>query len=241
SESYAVFYLSPYVLEIGPFLEKGAAVLDFLHWRPEVGTRLLIVSRETGDEVASIPIGNRYCLHQVNAFEEDGNLVVDVLELEEPVYPDYQGMPDLFIDVEPARTVRMVVDPRRGELVERWEHGPNLAADFPSHDPHLVGRPYRHFWMLAISRPGESGRKFFDRLLHFDWERRGVAAEWSVEPPTYIGGEAAFAPDPTGATGGGVLCQEHDAERRRCAWLVFDALDGGRGPLAPLPSPSPGP
>lgn len=239
SERYAVFYLSPYVLEIAPFLRDGASVLDCLHWRPELGTRLLILARETGDEVASIPIGNRYCLHQVNAFEEDGNLIVDVLELEEPVYPDYQGMPDLFVDVEPARTVRMVVDPSRGgALLERWEHGPHLAADFPSHDPHLVGRPYRHFWMLAISRTGSTGRKFFDRLLHFDWERRGVATEWTVEPPLYLGGEPAYAPDPSGASGGWVICQEHDAERRSCAWLVFDALDVGRGPLARLPLPS---
>jgi carotenoid cleavage dioxygenase-like enzyme len=241
SESYAVFYLSPYVLEIAPLLAAGATVLDCLHWRPELGTRLLVVERRDGSVAASIPIGNRYCLHQVNAFEEAGRLVVDVLELEEPVYPDYQGVPDLFVDVEPARTVRMVVDPRRGELVDRWEHGPHIAADFPSHDPHLVGRPYRHFWMLGISRTGERGRKFFDRLLHFDWAARGIASQWSVEPPVYLGGEPVFAPDPSGETPGWVICQELDAANRRAAFVVFDALALDRGPIARLPLPAPVP
>jgi all-trans-8'-apo-beta-carotenal 15,15'-oxygenase len=239
SASYAVFYLSPYVLEIGPLLESGATVLDCLHWRPELGTTLLVVERAAGRVAASIPIGHRYCLHQVNAFEEDGRLVVDVLELEEPVYPDYQGLPDLFVDVEPARTVRMVVDPARGELLERWEHGPHVAADFPSHDPHLLGRPYRHFWMLGISRTGRHGRKFFDRLLHFDWQRRGVAGEWGVEPPVYLGGEPVFAPDASGASPGWVICQELDAENRRAAFLVFAALDIARGPIARLPLATP--
>jgi carotenoid cleavage dioxygenase-like enzyme len=237
SASYAVFYLSPYVLEIGPLLSAGATVLDCLHWRPELGTRLLIVDRADGSVVSSIPIGARYCLHQVNAFEEAGRLVVDVLELEEPVYPDYQGLPDLFVDVEPARTVRLVVDPRRGELVDRWEHGPHIAADFPSHDPHLVGRPYRHFWMLGISRTGVPGRKFFDRLLHFDWAARGVAGEWGVEPPLYLGGEPVFAADPSGESAGWVICQQLDAENRRADFLVFEALAVERGPVARLRAP----
>ena len=117
-------------LKLLPLLSGQATVLDCLAWRPELGAKLLVVDRETGDARASIPIGNRYCLHHVHAGEEDGKLVLDVLELEEPVYPDYQGLPDLFIEVRPARTVRMVLDPERGRLLERRESGPGIAADF---------------------------------------------------------------------------------------------------------------
>ncbi len=241
SPRFAVFYLSPYLLDVRPLLAGQATVLDCLEWRPELGTTLLIIDRQTGDAVASIPIGNRYCLHHVHAGEEDGLLIVDLLELEEPVYPDYQGLPDLFIDVEPARTVRLVVDPERGRLLERRESGPGIAADFPSYDPALVAQAYRHFWMLGISRTGESGRKFFDRLIHFDWQRGDVAAQWDTVPPRYIGCEPLLVPGPSGDGGGWILCQEHDLELRSSAFLIFDALDIGRGPLARLAVPSPVP
>lgn len=241
SPRFAVFHLSPYVLDMAALL-GGGTVLDALTWKPALGTRLLVVARESGDVVSSIPLEGGYCLHQVNAFEvDDGRLIVDFLELHEPVYPDYQGLPDLFVDVEPAHTVRLTVDPERGALLERRKSGPGIAADFPSLDPALTARPYRHFWMLGISRTGAAGRKFFDRLMHFDWQRGDVAGHWDTEPPRYIGCEPLLAPAPESAGGGWVLCQEHDLERRAGAFLVFDALDVARGPLARLHLPAPAP
>jgi carotenoid cleavage dioxygenase-like enzyme len=57
-----------------------------------------------------IPVGAGYCLHLINCFEEAGRLTVDVLEIDRPVYPDYEPMPDIFIDAPPCRPVRYVID-----------------------------------------------------------------------------------------------------------------------------------
>jgi len=49
-------------------------------------------AREDGMIVASIPVGERYVLHGINAFEDPANddrLIVDVLELDRPVYDQY--------------------------------------------------------------------------------------------------------------------------------------------------------
>jgi all-trans-8'-apo-beta-carotenal 15,15'-oxygenase len=70
SPRYVVFYLSPYILNMELLTRDGRTLIEALKWQPELGSRLLIVSRETGDQVASIPIGNSYCLHLINSFEE---------------------------------------------------------------------------------------------------------------------------------------------------------------------------
>jgi hypothetical protein len=128
-----VLYLSPYVFDMEAFMAEGATLIDGLAWRPELGSRIRVFDRETGDEVADVPIGDKYCLHLINAYEpslpERGQpiseptaggggqpilgtglrrLVVDVIELEEPVYPDYQPLSDLFLDVRPGQPVRRI-------------------------------------------------------------------------------------------------------------------------------------
>src|SRR6266550_3557889 len=99
SRNYVVFYISPCILNMESLARDGRTLMDALNWQPELGSRLLILSRETGEPVATIPIGNRYCLHLINCFEEEGLLAIDVLELEHPIYGQYQVLPDLFTDV----------------------------------------------------------------------------------------------------------------------------------------------
>ena len=44
---------------------------------------------------------------------------MDILELESPVYPEYQPVPDLFATVSPCRPTRYVVDLNSKSLIER--------------------------------------------------------------------------------------------------------------------------
>lgn len=241
SPRYAVFHLGPYLLEMAPFLRDGSTLMDCLSWQPERGSRLLVVSRESGEPVASLPVGSGYCLHLINAFEEGDRLTVDLLELERPVYDQYQEVPDLFTDVAEGGPVRFVVDlasaggPR---LVDHREIGYRRAPDFPSIDPRLAERPYRDFWMLGIAATGRPGRKFFDQLVHCDWQDERVRGTWQAPAGTYLGGEPAFAPDPAGE-GGAVICQLFDAERSASAFAVFDSHDVAAGPQAILHLDSP--
>ena len=131
SESYAVFYLSPYILSMESFARQGRTLMDSLSWEPERGSRLLIASRETGEQVATIPIGGRSCLHLINSFEEENRLTVDVLELDQPIYDQYQQVPDLFTDVCEIQPVRFVIDVKNSELIKTEQIHYHRAPDFP--------------------------------------------------------------------------------------------------------------
>lgn len=229
SREHAVFHVSPYHLDMES-LVGGKAILDSLRWRPEQGSELRILSRETGDEVASIPVGERYCLHTINAFEVGDRLVVDLLELDRPVYEQYQA-PDLFVDVAAGRPVRRVIDLVRGSQVELREIPYRRAPDFAAIDPRRGGRPYEDFWMLGISTTGRPGRKFFDELVHARWN--GPLDVWHAPPGVYLAGEPAFA-EGAGGAGAAVLCPLFDAVNDQSAFAVFAAGHVAQGPLATL-------
>jgi all-trans-8'-apo-beta-carotenal 15,15'-oxygenase len=239
SPAYAVFYVSPYILDMQALLGGGCTLMQALRWEPERGSRLLIVSRDTGKQVASVPVGNRYCLHLANCFEEQSRLTVDVLELERPVYDQYQEVPDLFTTVSQGYPVRLVVDVARGVVLERREINYRLAPDFPSVDPRLALRPCQDFWMLGISATGREGRKFFDQLVHGNWADGSANDIYQAPPCHYLGGEPVFIPDPGGHNHGVVICQLFDAQRVTGAFAIFDALHVARGPVAVLRLKSP--
>ncbi|HEV7892438.1 MAG TPA: carotenoid oxygenase family protein [Pyrinomonadaceae bacterium] len=233
SPSYAVFYLSPYVLDMRRFVAEGHTLMESLRWEQGVESVLLVVSRETGEQVASFPVGQRYCLHFVNCFEREGLLSVDVIELERPVYDQYQTVPNLFTDVCEGRPVRYVVNVSRREPVARKEIDYRFAPDFPSIDPRLAAREYEDFWMLGISATGSCGRKFFDRLVHASWDGRPPDV-YQPPPLQYLCGEPVFVGDPSGERAGSVVCQLFDAGRVASAFAVFDAFHVARGPVALL-------
>jgi all-trans-8'-apo-beta-carotenal 15,15'-oxygenase len=235
SRRYAIFYLSPYLLDMGALVRDGRTLMEALSWEPErASSRLFIVSRETGEQVATLDIGARYCLHLINCFEEDEMLTVDVLELEHPIYDQYQVVPDLFTDVCEGQPVRFVVDVQRGTVLERRAIDYRLAPDFPSINPRRMTAPYRDFWMLGISATGRRGRKFFDQLVHASWANAEARDIYQAPPGHYLGGEPILIADPQDEESGVVMCQVFDAARVHTAFALFAAGDVARGPVASI-------
>ncbi len=234
SEHYVVFYLSPYVLNMESLTRDGRTLMEALNWEPERGSRLLIVSRETGEQVANISLGHRYCLHLINCYEDESRLMVDVLELDRPIYDQYQVVPDLFTDVCEGQPVRFVIDVNERELVETAAIDYLLAPDFPSVAPRQFTQPYRDFWMLGISATGHHGRKFFDQLVHANWTCAKACDVYQAPPLHYLGGEPIFIADSRHAGEGAVICQTFNAERVSSAFTIFNAFKVAAGPIATI-------
>jgi all-trans-8'-apo-beta-carotenal 15,15'-oxygenase len=237
SGRYMVFYVSPLVLSMARLLQ-GSTLMDALTWQPELGSHLLVVSRDTGEMVASLVAGRMHCLHLVNAFDDDrGRLVVDLIEFEKPLYPEYQIVPNLFTDTFRGHPVRLVVDVDARRIVDRVDIAYDCSPDFPQHDPALTGQPCDHFWMLGISRAGRPGRKFFDELVRVNWDTRDVDV-YRVPERQYLGGEPIFIPDGSRPRSGTVMCQLFDGETSASSFVSFDAFNVSAGPVAAIAMPS---
>ena len=231
SKHYAVFYLSPYVLDMERLMREGGALLDALTWQPELGSRLLVVARQTGEAVAMVDVGNRYCLHLANAFEDGNRLTVDVIELDKPVYDQYRVIPDLFSDVRTANPVRLVVDIEAKEVVDRRELAYHHMCDFPAIDSRKAMGSCDDFWVLGISNTPKLGRKFLDQLVHLNWH--GAQDIYQTPPDHYLGGEPVFVGKP-GEDGGAIICQIFDAQNEKSCFAIFDAFHVAKGPVAKL-------
>ena len=188
-----------------------------------------------GGEPLRVPAGNGYCLHLINCFEANGILNVDILELDAPVYGEYQVIPDLFTTVAPCRPVRFRVDLNTGALIERLAMAYDRTPDFPAVDPRLAGSEYSDFWMLGISEAGKPGRKFFNQLARGEWSRGKVTQIFQTERGEYLGGEPVFAGNPRNPHEGVVIVEHFDTNRDLCEFWLFDAFDVAEGPIARLP------
>jgi hypothetical protein len=134
-------------------------------------------------------------IHGWEAKELAGRLVVDLVEYERPLYPEYQVVPDLFTDTFRGHPVRLVVDPAAGVIVDRRDLAYDCSPDFPAHALEVTGHPYRDFWMLGISAAGRPGRKFFDQLVRVDWDTECVDV-YQAPPRHYLGGEPPVMLEP---------------------------------------------
>ncbi len=227
--NWTCFFLSPLLMNFPKFWNERVSVMESLTWEPEKGSRILLVPRQARDAAAiEVPAGCGYCLHLINCFETEGHLVMDILELEAPVYPEYQPVPDLFPTVTPCRPTRYVVDLANGQLAERRVMAYDCAPDFPNIDPRLPGQAYSDFWMLGISHSGKPGRKFFDQLAHGSWKKGEVHDLYQTEPGVYLGGEPNYV-------NGYILVEQLDARSREASLLLFDARQVANGPVTRLP------
>ena len=152
---------------------------------------------------------------------------MDILELESPVYPEYQPIPDLFANVSPCRPTRYVIDLGTKSLVERRVLDYDRSPDFPAIDTRLSGQPYDDFWMLGISTAGQPGRKFFDQLAHGSWHSGSVEDIYQAEPGFYLGGEPIYVE-------GSVIIQRLNTHENKAEALIFDARHIAKGPEAVL-------
>ena len=238
SENYVIFHLGPLILDLERFLGAGQPLIDSLDWQPERGSRLLLVPRgaSAGDPV-EIGVAPKYCLHQINAFEDAGALIVDILEIDEPIYPHYRPLDKLFENAPLARPVRYRIDLAAKKVIERIETGYRRTPDFPSLRPSDTTKTYSSFWMLGMSQAGNPGRKFFDELVRIDWPGGGASDVYRTQPGIYLGGEPVCAEEYSGSSNAAVIVQQLDVDALRAAYLVFDAMSLRQGPVARIPLP----
>lgn len=238
SERFIIFHLGPLILDLEQFIGRNRTLMESLDWQPEHGSRLLIVPRGShGGDPFEIEVATKYCLHQINAFEEGGALVVDLLEIDEPIYPHYQPLEKLFEHAPLARPVRYRIDLAAKNVVERVESGYDRTPDFPSLKPSDTSRSYSRFWMLGMSHAGMPGRKFFDELVRIDWPAGCANDSYRAKPGVYLGGEPVCAEQHPASDNAAVIVQELDVDAGRSAYLVFDAMSLQKGPVARIPLP----
>lgn len=216
---YAVLVEFPYVINPLDLLRPGRPFFENFRWRPEQGTRFLVVDRVAGRLVRTLHAPAVFGFHHVNAFERDAELCVDLVGYEDTAVVDSFYMDALrgaHPTFPPSRLLRYRLD-LRNDRVER-----ELLSDEPIALPRINYDANMSDYRCAYAvRYAEND--FANALVKID-VADGSARTWSQDN-TYPG-EPVFVGSPDGRAedDGVVLSVVLDGRTNRAFLLVLDAM-----------------
>ena len=197
---------------------SGRPYIENYRWKPELGTRITLIDRDTGEATGPFETDAFFCFHHVNAYEENGSVVVDACTFE-----DAQIIEDLYLDrlragkpIARAELRRFRIDlSSRRVATEQLAEGLELPRiNYGRHNE----RPYRYVWGI------DQKTGWLDRIVKVDVaERRTI--EWREDGCSP--GEPVFvsAPDAKAEDDGVLLSVVFDSRSGRSFMLVLDAAD----------------
>jgi beta,beta-carotene 9',10'-dioxygenase len=221
SERYLVLSENPFVVNPLRLGLSGRPFIDNYRWEPERGTRFIVVDRHSGEVRTIAEAEPFFCFHHVNAFEREGELVVDLvayrdadivraLELERLRDPSHR------IPIPELRRYRVPLDggDASGERVA------DVGMELPRIDYGAVNaRDYRYAYGVSM-RGADSD--WVDQLVKIDVRNAQV---WGWSEDGCYPGEPVFVRSPDGRPedGGVVLSVVLDAAAGRSFLVVLDA------------------
>jgi carotenoid cleavage dioxygenase-like enzyme len=222
TERHIVLAECPFVVFPLSLVLSGRPFIENYRWRPERGTRLLVIDRNDGSLRGTYEAEPCFIFHHVNAFERDGELVLDACAYDDPeivraLYLDRLRSPAPRVPEARLRRWRIALD--SGQVSS--ESLSDEMLELPRIDYRgRNGRPYRYVYGAGVATAGSGD--FLDQIVKLDVES-GEASTWH-EPGCYPG-EPVFvaAPDAAAEDGGVLLSVVLDARRGSSFLLGLDA------------------
>ena len=235
---HLVLVVPPFVVEPERFAAGPVSFLDAHVWRPDLGTRVIVVEKETLTPVRRYALPAGFHFHHGNGWEEaDGTIHLDLCRAADPMFAVHDLRAVMagdwrFPSAQP-RYSRMVLRPGGAATVEPVS---TAVADFPRIDPRRTG--LRHRALFALTGPGDGGWPL-SRIERIDPDR-GAVDGWSY-PRHLIPEEHVFVPRGEAEGEGWLVGPFLDLERRAAGLGIFDAQHLADGPLwqGILPYPLP--
>lgn len=221
TERHILLVEFPLVLQVFDLALGRRSFIDSFRWRPERGTRLLIIDRRDGRLKAEARTDAFFAFHHVNAFEDRDQLVLDMA-----AYRDSSVIDALYLEPlraggqNPVGELRRYRVPVAGGQVDVTPIT-SVGIELPRIDGARDGGRYRFAYGCG-RRDAENA--WFDQLIKVDTEL-GSVGTW-YEPGCYPG-EPVFVPDPSRdeseEDAGVLLSIVLDAARGTSFLLVLDA------------------
>jgi len=250
---YVVLTEFPFVVDPLAFLRPGrqGPFIENYEWKPDRGTRFLVIDRTTGDLAAEPRTDAFFGFHHANAYEDGSDLVIDLETVPDPASIATLSLDSLRggdLDVLGGRLERFRLDLGRaatgrgtGTASAGGSAGPDPTIDrrtvhdgtaLPTVSPARWCQQHRYVYAQATDQPVT---EWPGDLVRVDVER-GEAVAAGLGPDVYPS-EPILVPRPDGdrEDDGVVLSVALDRAAGRSALLVLDAESLVEIARAPLP------
>lgn len=226
TENYVLFPVLPLTGSIERAMSGKAPFM----WEPDKGAFVGVMPRSGSPRDIRWFRGDAcYVFHTVNAWEEGGRIIADVMHREAPaLFPSADGKP-IPHEQQIARLARWTFDLADGSDTFSRVYLDDLVAEFPRIDDRRAGLKNRHTWYAAAITPGSD---LFTGIAHFD-NTTGTRRLYEL-PAGDATSEPVFVPRaPDAAEGDGwLLSTIWRAAENRSDLAVFEARDVDQGPVA---------
>lgn len=211
TENYVILVEYPFVVDPIDLMTAEKAFIANYKWKPELGTKFLVVNRHTGLTVTEIKTDPFFAFHHVNAFDKNGKITMDIVT--------YQNADVIIKDLPNKRKLqRFVIDLSTNRLAKETIFNQNL--EMPRIADHYDAQEYRYCYAIDSRFP----RNTTDRrpLYKIDTKTK-LANVWTGEG--CYPGEPIFVPKPNARSEdeGVVLSVVLDMVNQKTFLLVLDA------------------
>lgn len=165
TDNYLVFVIGPVFNDPFEMLIKGMSVSRTFHWKPQLGTEVLIVPIDDPKKHVKIQIDPLFVTHFINGFEREGKIIVDAI-----VYPD-------------ASDLRRIASVITGELDHESNQGTarrfeidvvkkrvdrsllsDVICEVPQIAPHMRVSPYEWTYVAGYRSQASERNELYDAL-----------------------------------------------------------------------------
>ncbi|KPQ34384.1 MAG: all-trans-8'-apo-beta-carotenal 15,15'-oxygenase [Phormidesmis priestleyi Ana] len=230
--NYCVFVQNPVSFNPLPFVAGFQGAAECIQFNPEAPTKIIVIPRNGQGKVQFFETDPCFVFHHANAFEKDGQLILDSICYNEfPDIGDAKDYSEVDFDHVPASQLwRFTIDLATAKVdvtvpIERY-------CEFPTIHPGNVGQEYRYLY-IGIAHD-QTGSAPLQGLIKRDMQT-GAEQTWSAAPRGF-GGEPLFIAKPNGTAedDGWVLLWLYNAVGHNTELAIFNAQDITTGPIAKL-------
>lgn len=221
TDNYVILAEFPYLADVSKLM-SGAGILGAFTWKPELGTRFLVVDKRDGSVVGTYQGEAFMAYHFANAYERGNTIVMDVA-----AYSGADGYDNLNLknaeekpskDAEYGKLQRCYLDLNKAQV--DYEILSSESIEFPTVSyQQYNGKPYSYTY--GVSHREEQASDGQNQLLKANVEN-GTAQRWYAE--NCYPGEPIFVarPNATQEDDGAVLSLVLDSVKERSFLLVLD-------------------
>jgi beta,beta-carotene 9',10'-dioxygenase len=216
SAKHLIVALAPFGVDPLAMALSGKPFIRNYRWRPELGLRFVVIDKQDGRIVVDTHAPPVFFFHHVNAFDEGGDLIVDMI-----IYSDAEIVGRLDLDrlrsAEPTSVVghleRYRIDLTTGDVTSAALS--DTALEFPQINYEAnAGLSYRF-----VYGAGALGADFNDCIVKLNLDT-GSSITWHDDG--LYPGEPVFVADPDGRhEDSGLLLSVALDPDARCSWLII--------------------
>ncbi len=226
TENYIVLTEFPFVVKPLDILLSSEPFIKNFKWKPENGTRFIVIDRKSGEVVNQYKTRPFFAFHHANAFEENGLIHIDIA-----TYDDANVI-SLFTNKhrdslkQHILLERFTIDQNNDTLSSKVLFS-EAPIEFPRVNEDYDGKPYNHLY--AVGFPGKSRKTSkpaygSDALYKINTDTKEFV-KWSEAGCSPS--EPVFVKSPTGVDedDGVVLSVVINEEQNTSFLLVLNAKD----------------